>query len=88
MANGKAKFAYEVMVRSAPSEPGGLGEWRALGHGAEVLDTNLFGFLNALGAEGWEIVAVGDIGFGGANEILLKKTVYGDGEAVPDKAVV
>jgi len=86
------RFVYEVLVRNAPSEPGGLGTWNALGHGNQVADTQLFGFLNALGADGWEVIAVGDIGFGSSNEILLKKEIVGEPETpapvVPERGIV
>jgi hypothetical protein len=63
-----------------------------LGHGNQVADTQLFGFLNALGADGWEVIAVGDIGFGSSNEILLKKEIVGEPEppapAPPERGIV
>jgi hypothetical protein len=40
-----------------------------------ALGPNLYQILNQLGQQGWEVVAIGNLGFDVGNEIILKKQV-------------
>lgn len=67
------KFEYEILIgRSAPASPSGV-EWYLASDMRQVIGDRLPPLLNALGDEGWEVVAVGDIGFDARAEILLKR---------------
>jgi hypothetical protein len=41
----------------------------------QVIGDRLPPLLNALGLEGWEVVAVADVGFDARSEILLKRRI-------------
>jgi len=65
-------FQYEILVaRNNPAVPGGIIWYR--GSNMTALGPNLYQILNQFGQQGWEVVATGDLGFDGRNEIILKK---------------
>lgn len=65
------KFEYLLLIaHEEPSLKTGV-----IWHSSEsrVLGPNLPGILNDLGAEGWEVVAVGDVVLGPRPDIILKR---------------
>jgi hypothetical protein len=65
-------FKYEILVaRSNTAAPSGI-VWH-LGSTMQPLNPNLILVLNQMGQQGWEVVAIGNLGFDMGNEILLKK---------------
>lgn len=68
-----AAFEYEILVgKDEPGVPGGV-LWFLASDMRVPLTASLPAILNTLGAEGWEVVAIGDIGFDARTEILLKR---------------
>jgi hypothetical protein len=66
-------FEYEILVgRDEPSAAGGV-VWYLASDMRQSVGDHLPAILNTLGREGWEVVAVGDIGFDARSEILLKR---------------
>ena len=69
----KQRFEYEILIgRNAPASPSGV-EWYLASDMRQVIGDRLPPLLNALGSEGWEVVAVADVGFDARSEILLKR---------------
>lgn len=69
----KQRFEYEILIgRTAPASGSGV-EWYLASDMRQVIGDRLAPLLNALGSEGWEVVAVGDVGFDARAEILLKR---------------
>ena len=67
-------FQYEILVaRSNTAAPSGI-VWHR-GSNMAALGPNLYQILNQLGQQGWEVVAIGNLGFDVGNEIILKKQV-------------
>ena len=67
-------FQYEVLVsKSNTAAPSGV-VWH-LGSTSAPLGVNLLQILNKLGQQGWEVVAIGNLGFDAGNEVLLKKEI-------------
>jgi hypothetical protein len=67
------RFEYEILVgRNAPSSSSGV-EWYLASDMRQVIGDRLSPLLNALGSEGWEVVAVADVGFDARSEIVLKR---------------
>ena len=68
-----AAFEYEILIgRDEPHAAGGV-VWYLASDMRQMAGDNLPGILNTLGQDGWEVVAVGDIGFDARAEILLKR---------------
>lgn len=66
-------FSYEILVaKNNSTNPSGLVWYR--GSTMSPLGANLMQILNQLGQQGWEVVAIGNLGFDTGNEILLKKS--------------
>ena len=69
------RFEYEILIgRSAPASASGV-EWYLASDMRQVIGDRLPPLLNALGSDGWEVVAVGDVGFDARSEILLKRRI-------------
>ena len=69
------QFEYEILIgRTAPSSSSGV-EWYLASDMRQVIGDRLSPLLNALGSEGWEVVAVADVGFDARSEILLKRRI-------------
>ena len=68
-----ATFEYEILIgRDEPTAAGGV-VWYLASDMRKVVGDHLPDILNSLGAEGWEVVAVGDVGFDARSEIILKR---------------
>ena len=68
-----AVFEYEILIgKDDPSAAGGV-EWYLASDMRQSLGDHLPAILNGLGAQGWEVVALGDVGFDARAEILLKR---------------
>ena len=67
------RYAYEVLVGREQADAAGGVVWYMGSDMREVVGDNLPLLLNSLGDEGWEVVAVGDLGFDARSEILLKR---------------
>jgi hypothetical protein len=68
-----AVFEYEILIgKNEPSAAGGV-EWYLASDMRQSLGGHLPAILNALGAERWEVVALGDVGFDARAEIILKR---------------
>ena len=66
-----ATFSYDILVgKGIPASPGVT--WFLASNMNQNLGPDLPLILNQLGQRGWEVVAVGNIGFDPGNEILLK----------------
>ena len=69
------KFQYDILTgRDEPNAPGGV-VWFITSNMNQQLGPLLPVILNQLGAQGWEVAAIGDIAFTGRPEIILKKRV-------------
>jgi hypothetical protein len=70
-----AVFEYEILV--GKDEPGAAGGvvWFLASDMRQSVGDHLPAILNALGQDGWEVVALGDVGFDARAEILLKRMV-------------
>ena len=67
-----AQFQYQVLVGKDQADvPGGV-VWFL--NGSQQLGPQLPQILNQLGAQGWDVAGIGDLGFGSRVEVLLKKT--------------
>jgi hypothetical protein len=68
-----AVFEYEILV--GKDEPGAAGGvvWYLASDMRQSVGDHLPAILNGLGQEGWEVVALGDVGFDARAEILLKR---------------
>jgi hypothetical protein len=70
------QFEYEILIgRNAPSSTSSGVEWYLASDMRQVIGDRLSPLLNALGSEGWEVVAVADVGFDARSEILLKRRI-------------
>jgi hypothetical protein len=68
-----ASFEYEILIgRNDPGAAGGV-VWYLASDMRQVAGDNLPAILNAMGQEGWEVVAMGDVGFDARSEIILKR---------------
>ena len=68
------RYQYYILVaKNNPSVTGGI-EW-VDSEKFHSVGPNLPAILNHLGALGWEVVAVGNLGFDGHNDILFKRPV-------------
>jgi hypothetical protein len=68
-----ARFEYEILVgKNAAGAAGGV-EWYLASDMRHLLGDHLPAILNALGREGWQVVALGDVGFDARSEIILKR---------------
>ena len=69
-----AMFEYEILIgKNEPTAIGGV-EWYLASDMRRSLGHHLPAILNALGSQGWEVAALGDVGFDARAEILLKRT--------------
>lgn len=69
------QFEYEILIgKAAPRAAGGV-EWYLASDMRNCLGDHLPVILNTLGRAGWEVVALGDVGFDARAEILLKREV-------------
>jgi hypothetical protein len=67
------KYEYEILVgRSDPNVSAGVIWFRSSNLNLS-LGPNLPRILNDMGHLGWEVVALGDIGFDSKSEIILKR---------------
>lgn len=67
------RYAYEVLVGREQADAAGGVVWYLGSDMREVVGDNLPLLLNTLGDQGWEVVAVGDLGFDARSEVLLKR---------------
>ena len=68
-----AKFEYEILTgRDHMSAPGGV-TWYLTSNLEDDLGPQLPSILNRLGADGWEVVGIGDLAFSKRTEIILKR---------------
>ncbi|MGH7719796.1 MAG: hypothetical protein ACREON_13260 [Gemmatimonadaceae bacterium] len=68
-----AAFEYEILVGKDDTAASGGVVWYLASDMRRVAGDNLPAILNVLGQDGWEVVAVGDVGFDARAEILLKR---------------
>ena len=67
------KFEYQILTgRDRMDIPGGV-MWYVTSNMEESLGPALPEILNELGAQGWEMAGIGDIGFNKRSEIILKR---------------
>jgi len=67
------RFEYQILTgRDRLDVPGGV-MWYASSNLEEELGAQLPEILNTLGAQGWEITGIGDIGYNKRSEIVLKR---------------
>ena len=70
-----ATFEYEILIgRDDPAAAGGV-VWYLASDMRRSMGDHLPLILNTLGADGWEVVGIGDIGFDARTEILLKRSL-------------
>ncbi|HVE79261.1 MAG TPA: hypothetical protein VNA89_10390 [Gemmatimonadaceae bacterium] len=68
-----AVFEYDILVgKDEPAAAGGV-QWYLASDMRESVGDHLPAILNALGRAGWEVVALGDVGFDARTEIVLKR---------------
>jgi len=68
-----AKYQYEILSgRDHMSVPGGV-TWYLTSNMDQDLGPQLPSILNQLGADGWEVVGIGDLAFSKRMEIILKR---------------
>jgi hypothetical protein len=69
-----AKFQYEILSGRdhMSGVPGGV-TWCLTSNMEEDLGPQLASILSRLGADGWEVVGVGDLAFSKRTEIILKR---------------
>lgn len=66
-------FEYEILIgKDEPDASGGV-IWYLASDMRQSVGDNLPAILNALGREGWEVIAMGDVGFDARAEIILKR---------------
>ncbi len=67
------RFEYEILTgRDRLDVPGGV-MWYATSKMEKELGPQLPEILNRLGAEGWEVTGIGDVGYSRRSEIVLKR---------------
>lgn len=70
-----ATFEYDILVgKNDPGAAGGV-VWFMATDMRSSLGDNLPAILNVLGEDGWEVAALGDVGFDARSEIILKRAV-------------
>ena len=67
------QFEYEILVGTDDAAAAGGVRWFLATDMRQPLGDNLPAILNALGRQGWEVVALGDVGFDARSEIVLKR---------------
>ncbi|MDZ7995983.1 MAG: hypothetical protein RM022_017265 [Nostoc sp. EfeVER01] len=69
------RFEYNILV--CQGQPGTLGgvNWFLASNLNQSLGFDSLMILNRLGNEGWEVVALGDIGFSPRPDIILKRRI-------------
>ena len=67
------QFEYEILVGKDDAATAGGVRWFLATDMRQPLGDNLPAILNALGRQGWEVVALGDVGFDARSEIVLKR---------------
>lgn len=68
------RYVYNVLIgKDDPDVPGGV-MWY-LASSKEEVGPHIYDILNKLGGQGWEVIAVANIGFGAREDIILKKRV-------------
>jgi len=68
-------FEYDILVGKNDSAAAGGVVWFLATDMRTSVGDNLPAILNVLGQDGWEIVALGDVGFDARSEIILKRAV-------------
>jgi hypothetical protein len=68
-------FEYDILVGKNESGAAGGVVWFLATDMRSSLGDNLPAILNVLGEDGWEVVALGDVGFDARSEIILKRAV-------------
>ena len=67
------KFEYQILSgRDQLDVPGGV-VWYATSDLNESLGSDVAAVLNKLGADGWQMTGIGDIGFSKRTEIVLMR---------------
>lgn len=66
-------FEYEILVGKTQQDAAGGVVWYLASDMRHSLGDHLPDILNDLGKDGWEVVALGDVGFDARAEILLKR---------------
>ena len=68
-----ATFEYDILVgKNAPDAASGV-IWFLASDMRSALGDNLPAILNVLGSKGWEVAAIGDLGFDARAEIVLRR---------------
>jgi hypothetical protein len=67
------KFEYRILIAADKFDTTGGVIWFADSNMEESLGSRLSTILNDLGAEGWEVSGIGDIGFSKRPEVILKR---------------
>ena len=67
------KFEYEILVGKSDNAVSAGVVWYRSSDFTKSLGPNLPKILNEMGKRGWEVVAIGDIGFDSNKEIVLKR---------------
>jgi hypothetical protein len=67
-----AQFQYQILVGKDESNVRSGVVWFL--NGIQDLGPHLPQILNELGNQGWEVAGIGDLGFGGRAEIVLKRS--------------
>jgi hypothetical protein len=68
-------FEYEILIGKNDADAAGGVVWFLASDMRQSVGDNLPSILNALGREGWEVIALGDVGFDARAEILMKRKV-------------
>ena len=68
-------FEYDILVGKNDSDAAGGVVWFLATDMRTSVGDNLPAILNVLGQDGWEIVALGDVGFDARAEIILKRAI-------------
>ncbi len=70
-----ASFEYEILIGKSDESAAGGVVWYIASDMRKPAGDHLPMILNTLGNDGWEVVAIGDIGFDARTEILLKRSL-------------
>lgn len=68
-------FEYDILVGKNDSAAAGGVVWFLATDMRTSLGDNLPAILNVLGQDGWEVTALGDVGFDARSEIILKRAI-------------
>ncbi|MGH7664911.1 MAG: hypothetical protein ACRENI_11525 [Gemmatimonadaceae bacterium] len=68
-------FQYEILIGKEEDAAAGGVMWYVASDMRRSIGDHLPSILNMLGEDGWEVAAVGDIGFDARSEIVLKRRV-------------